>query len=239
MPQFFDHADFTRFRQQRENYGIANIAPLYRLFSTDPEHLDPAVTREKFNLLSSKFRAHIGGYVGYWLRPRGIGGDDPRTNWIADACHNDERFGRILSLAQLPDGFSQRSMRRAVRINKAFVELIKTKVGARASTKGPISFCSKYLHFHTKIHPIYDNDATSSLYLMSQYPQWARMLAERRKRTARWGNKFDYAALCQMELEVLTAHFPAHVNGFTTEVKQLDNYLIALYRKQWSAFIEP
>lgn len=232
MPEhYFDPDDFGRFLECYPTYGAPENDPIYFLFDMDREHRDVEATKAKFKYIDRIYNANIGNFIGKaGVDTEGLIG----PYWLAEQLHADEDFRTLVSDASILEGLSEATVDRAISTVQRFVGLINGKI--KRNTDGAVSACSKYLHFHSRAHPLYDSNASTALHALFTTQDWRSLLFDpaRKKERSRHDGCLTYRQLCANELRLLTLAFPEK-RAFQKEVKQLDHYLIALYRREWPA----
>jgi hypothetical protein len=228
---YFDPADFGRFAECHPAYGDPENKPIYFLFDMDREHEDLETTKAKFKYIDRIYNANIGNFVG---KARVDTGGQLGVYWLAEQLHADAGFRTLVSDASISDGLNEATIDRAISTVQRFVGLINGKV--KRTTDGAVSACSKYLHFHSRAHPLYDSNASTALHVIFTAQDWRSLLSDpaREKERNRHDGCLTYPQLCANELQLLKIAFPDK-RAFQREVKQLDHYLIALYRREWTA----
>lgn len=133
----------------------------------------------------------------------------------------------------MPDELNSNSIEQAITNVRRFTSIINSKLPNRTGD-GAVSACSKYLHFHSRAHPLYDNNARTALPLLFSTSDWRLLLEDpaRERERDRLAGDMKYPELCAKEFHLLKHAFPSK-DRFQNEVKQLDHYLIALYRREW------
>jgi hypothetical protein len=229
MPNhYFDVDDFRRFLERYPTYGDPENRPLYLLFGMDREHAVVEVTQAKVKYIDRIYTANIGAGVGKsGADTEGLQG----VYWLARKLHDDEGFRELMSDAQLLDGLNSKNVNEAITHVHRFGKIINSTLPKYRETR---SFCSKYLYFHSLAHPIYDSNTSTALPLMLNRSDWRSLLQDpaRKEERDKLAGDMSYAELCVKEFELLRWIFPDR-EAFQSEVKQLDHYLIALYRREW------
>jgi len=218
---------FLEFQKGLDMFNNPYNKPLYWMFNQDVYHKDLEQTHAKWTFISRMYSANLENYIGGAFKR----GGQFRTIVDLHSAFEKETPNPFLTLVnKTPVGclLSETTLQESISAVESMVELIQNYCPSKAG-KGPVSYCSKYLHFHSRFIPIIDNDASTSL---------AWMFDDLKKRI---NKKQTSASLSYKEYATRFFYLLQQAYGGDTftvsQIRNLDWYLVSLFRRyiDWPA----
>ena len=181
---------------------------LYRVCNENPGHTERRAIMTKLIIVE---RTYAAGAQRLFSPPPGKQAVDLIGDCLED--HGDEVASILGDLAKISEPLGPRDMSAIVDCHGRLTALLGRHVTKKKSAR---SFCSKYLHFHRPVVPIYDNYCNASLTHLVPWSDRAVLFAEPQDADT------EYYRYCVRFLRLYEA---CHERGVEATVKDFDAFL--------------
>ncbi|AVM76073.1 hypothetical protein [Magnetospirillum gryphiswaldense] len=214
----FDLQDFERFSDGRNECERPYNKPLYALFSEDRGHKDVEYTASKIMYVSRMYKANLELNAGRSNNP-----DVRNIQQLAESLCKSEIFRNIVRI-NYGTSLTEEAAAKGKKAVAAFEGEIRRLFDRKVGGVGYWTFCSKYLHFHSKNVVLFDTNARVSL---------ARCFDSLAGRVGRNGKDaaITYDEYVDYFMMMLRSIHGERSGYEPREVKNLDCYLVLKYRE--------